>query len=82
MPLVGLVPQILVKIGIANFLNGLNIVDGIDSAVVVVHVNLHFFEGSLREEESFDSFQGGARAVISLLDESQFLPLTLIETTL
>ena len=82
MTLIGLVPEVLIEIGVTNLLNGLNVVDWVDGAVVVIHVNLNLLERPLRQEETLDAFQCGTRAVIGLLNQRKFFTLALVEATL
>jgi hypothetical protein len=55
MSLVRLIPQVLVKISIADLLDRLNIINRVDSAVVVVHVDVHLLESSLGQQETLDT---------------------------
>ena len=82
MSLISLIPEILVEVGIGDFLYRLNIVDGVDAAVVVVHVNANFLESTLRKQEALDTCKCRSRRVVSLLDESKLFSLVLIQTTL
>ena len=61
MALIGLIPEVLIKIGISDLLNRLNVVYRIDAAIVVVHVNTDFFECTLRQQEPLYPSQSTAR---------------------
>src|SRR5204862_993079 len=82
MALICLIPEILVQICIGDLLNGFDIIHWINVAVIVIHIDTNFLESSLSEEESLNSSQGRPWGIICLFDQSKFLPLTLIQSTL
>ena len=81
-PLVRLVPEVLVQVGVSDLLQWLHVVHGHQVAVQVHELNAHLFEGSLGEQVPLDTGQGLVRVVVSLLDQPQLLALTLVQTTL
>src|SRR5690606_26902469 len=77
--LISLIPEITVKVGISDFFDWLDIIDGIDGRIVIVHVNPNLLECSLCEQESLDSRQCCTGRIISLFDQRKLFTLTLIQ---
>jgi len=77
--LVGLIPQILVEVGLRDLLEGFDVVDGDEVGVEVHELDADLLEGALGEEMSFDSREGLVGILIGLFNQTQFLSLRLIE---
>mmetsp|Transcript_30637 Transcript_30637/g.99608 ORF Transcript_30637/g.99608 Transcript_30637/m.99608 type:complete len:435 (-) Transcript_30637:2259-3563(-) len=78
--LVRLVVEVVVEVGVGDFLERLNLVHGGDVRVKVHKLDAHLLEGSLREEVPLDARQRLVRVVVRLLDEAELLALLLIES--
>ena len=48
-------PQILIEIGVGDFLEGLDVVDGDEMAVEIHEFDADFLEGALGEEMTLDT---------------------------
>ena len=73
--LVGLVPQVLVQVGVCDLLKRLDVVHWDDMGVQVHELNAHLFEGAMAEEVAFDSRKGLVRVIIGLFNQREFFPL-------
>ena len=78
--LVGLIPKILIEVGVGNLLERLNVVDRGQMRKHVHKLDTDFLEGSLGQQMALDSTQGLVRVVVGLLNQSEFLPRGTIET--
>ena len=80
MAFVSLVPQVLIKISICDFLKRINFITWNQMTVEIHKFNIHFFEDSLCKEMPFDSGKSLIRVIISLFNQSKFLFLSLIKS--
>mmetsp|Transcript_10204 Transcript_10204/g.41240 ORF Transcript_10204/g.41240 Transcript_10204/m.41240 type:complete len:678 (+) Transcript_10204:3871-5904(+) len=80
MPLVGLVPYVLVKVGIRDLLQRFNLIHGYEVRVEVHELDANLLERPLREEVSLDPRQRLVRVIESLLNQTELLALRLVET--
>ena len=77
--LVGLVPKVLVQIGIRDLLQRLDVVDGDQVAVQVHELDARLLEGALRQQVTLDARECLVRVVVRLFDQAQLLALALIQ---
>ena len=82
MPLISLIPKVLVEVGISDLFDRLNVIDWINTTIIIVHVNPNFLESSLSEQEALYPSEGGTWRVVGLLDERKLFSLVLIEASL
>jgi hypothetical protein len=68
-PLVGFVPEVLIKVGISDFFEGVHIIDGHQVRVEVHELEPDLLEHTLREQVAFDTGERLVRVIVSLLDE-------------
>lgn len=80
--LVGLIPHVLVEVGVGDLLERLDVVDRDQVAVEVHELDAQLLEGPLREEVALDPRQGLVRVVVGLLDKAELLALRLVEPAL
>ena len=78
-PLVSLIPQVLVEIGICDLLDRLNVIHRDEVRVEVHELNADLFEGTMAEEVPLHSRESFMRVIISLLNQRKFISLRLIQ---
>ena len=80
--LVGLVPEILVEVGVGDLFERLNVVHRNQVRVHVHELDRHLLEGALRQEMALDARQAVVRPVVRRLDQAQLLALRLVQAAL
>ena len=81
-PLVRLIPQVLIQVGIRDLLQGLDVVHRHQVAVQVHELDARLLEGTLGEQVTLDTGQRLVRVVVRLLNQTQLLTLRLVEARL
>ena len=81
-PLVRLVPEVLVEIGVRDLLKRFHIMHRDEVTVEIHELDPDLLEGSLGQKVPLDTRESLVGVVVSLFDQSQFLSLALIQTTL
>mmetsp|Transcript_18309 Transcript_18309/g.41881 ORF Transcript_18309/g.41881 Transcript_18309/m.41881 type:complete len:429 (+) Transcript_18309:3998-5284(+) len=76
---VRLVPQILVQIGVGDFFQGFDPIDGTEMGVHVHEFDGDLLEGAHGQQMPFDPGQRLVGIVVSLFDEPQLLPSRAVE---
>ena len=77
--LVGLVPEVLVEVRVADLLQRLDLDHGDEVRVQVHELDGHLLEGALRQKVALDAGESLVRVVVGLLDQPQLLALLLVQ---
>mmetsp|Transcript_8674 Transcript_8674/g.16832 ORF Transcript_8674/g.16832 Transcript_8674/m.16832 type:complete len:225 (-) Transcript_8674:2158-2832(-) len=80
MPLVGLIPEILVKVGVGDLLQRFDVVDRDQMAVEIHEFDVALLEGTLGQQVTLDTGQGLMGVVVCLLYKTKFFTLRLIQS--
>jgi hypothetical protein len=73
--LVGLIPQVLIEIGICDLLDRLNVIHGNKMGIKVHELNADLFEGAMAEEVPLYSRESFMGVIISLLNQRKLISL-------
>ena len=80
MSLLCFVPQVLIQVRIRDLLQRLYFVDGDKVRVQIHELNAQFLEGTLSKQMALNARQSFVWVVVCLLDQPQFLTLSLIQS--